>query len=645
MRLRDLLHAADRMQKGRTFKIAASGVVVLAAIAFIIAYAISLRNAAAPDLDGLIPSPPAEAAAGAPTDTTLDATREVLKDILAARKDAGSFSLGVVLAASLCLAVIWLGLGLTMVGLALGLALLSALAWLWPAARAYLPFAVGVVVLTGTLAVLMRLAGLALSGPGPVLSIARAVLIEASRLKLTTVPIILLLIGLASLPGVLSADQPLRYRVQSFLQFGTGSAFWLIAALVLTFSVATVAFDQRDRTIWQTITKPVKPWQYVLGKWLGASTLGAVLLAVSGAGVFFFVDHLRSLPARGEREAYVAEQGPISEDRLVLESQVLTARVAVANTPFAYDRQQFMENVLSKAEEEFTRRRAMGESPEQQEAFRAQLVAEMEKSLEKSVQVTYRSIAPGAEQYYKFEGLLDAKKSRRPIILRYKVNSGSNSPDALYRVTIEFAKVPARVHEVVLAQWQYLRLTPEVISDDGVVEFRVINGDVFQGLPNPETITFPPDALEMSYAAGSFPSNFARVMLVLWIKIAFLAMLGVCLATFLSFPVAIMVAGCIFMAAEGASYLNSALESYWTTDRDGNTLYLNVVINAVATVVAKAFQVYSDLRPTDRLVEGLRMHWSGVGLGAGVLGLWTTILFAAGSYILGRRELAVYSGH
>ena len=61
-------------------------------------------------------------------------------------------------------------------------------------------------------------------------------------------------------------------------------------------------------------------------------------------------------------------------------------------------------------------------------------------------------------------------------------------------------------------------------------------GDPQRGIVNPKTFSFPPDGFEISYAVSTFAANFARVLFVLWVKLAFLAMLGICAATFLAFP-------------------------------------------------------------------------------------------------------------
>ena len=653
MTLSERLVRLNRIQQGRLFKIIASCVVIALGIAAIVSYVVAVEAAppAFPEA-ALTTPPPTESGeqAAAPID---EATSRVINSILAAKQDPTSFAVGVAAAVGLALAVIWLGLGLTYLGLGVAAAAVVFVVAFFQLGRDTAPLIIGLVALTAAFTALMRLLALLLSGPGPVFAIARNVLAEAVRMKISLVFIVMLIFGLAALPGLLSVDQPLRYRVQSFLQYGTGGAYWLIAVLTLVFSASTVAFEQRDKVIWQTMTKPVGAWQYILGKWLGVVGLCAVLLTVSGTGVFLFTEHLRTQPALDERNAYenISGQG-ISEDRLILETQVLTARVARPAQPLQVDPQQFEKNIQQVVENELASLGELSDDPEVQRQRREGLANKIRGDIQKNLQIAYRSIAGQSEggmagfQNYKFTGLQAASKSNRPIILRYKINAGSNQPDQLYKVTFAFQNSMPEVEEVALGHFQTIPLLPTVIDKNGMVEVQIINGYPVEGgvIPNPETISFPPDGLEVSYSSGGYRANFARVLGVLWVKLAFLAMLGICAATFLSFPVACLVAFTVFLSAEGATFLLASLENYSTEDTQGNSIFYKVVINYMAMGIGNIFKIYSDLRPTGRLVDGVRLSWVSVAVGTVVLAIWTAILYVVAVIIFRMRELATYSG-
>jgi hypothetical protein len=105
-----------------------------------------------------------------------------------------------------------------------------------------------------------------------------------------------------------------------------------------------------------------------------------------------------------------------------------------------------------------------------------------------------------------------------------------------------------------------------------------------------------------------------------------------------------MVAFTAFLAAEGSRFILQSLENYQTETREGKTIIFNTIVDRVASGVGHLFKVYADLRPTGRLVEGLRLSWTDVSLGVAVLGACTAVLYGLGVVVFRRRELATYSG-
>jgi hypothetical protein len=475
-----------------------------------------------------------------------------------------------------------------------------------------------------------------------VLAIARNVVNEAVRMKVSIVFIVLLVLGLASLPGLLDPSTPLRYRVQNFLQYGTGGSFWIIAVLTLLLAVGTVAFEQRDKIIWQTMTKPVAAWQYVLGKWLGVAGVAAVLLGVSTAGVFLFTEYLRRQPAMGERAPFVPEQElqRVTEDRYVLEFQVLAARRSVGPEypeltaeDEARELQNALENIRKIEGETFL------DTPERRAQILDQLRAER--------RTAFLTVGSGQTKTFHFPGLggLDS-----PATLRYKVEVGANDPRTFWRVTFHMLNSRDVVQTVPLGQTLTLPVAPGSIDEKGVFSVDVVNGDsgkAAQGDPawaNAESMTFPPDGLEVYYPAGSYRLNFARVVAVLWLKLAFLAMVGIAAATFLSFSVASLVAFGVFLLAESSGFLNTSLEYFSSTDDKKNVIWWKAAVRLVAVPVAGAFTFYSNLNPTGDLVDGRLVGWDTLALAALTLGALTALLYAVAVFVFRRRELATYSG-
>lgn len=652
------LSAIDRVQRTTGFKIAASVVIAIAMLTYA---GFSVVGATLPGVERLeAPAQQPEATdadadaggAEARVDNVLERRRAQIRGIIEVSRSPLAGILGALALSGIALLVVWLGLGLTYIAaLLLGLAIGLPMYLLGGETVRTLGFLImGVTGLLLSFSVLIRGLSMALSTPHPVTTIARNVLAEAVRMKVSLVLILALAFMLAAMPMILDAEQPLRYRVQAFLQWSTGLSFWLIALLVVFFSVATVSYEQREKVIWQTMTKPVTAWQYILGKWLGVVLLGGALLSVTGVGVYQFTEYLRSQPAIGESAPYVPQDDSqlITEDRLILETQVLSARRTVYPTlPFVPGDERFDEGVRERIERERRLQTNFNPTPAQIEAIRAQLVEE--------AVAEFRSIEPRAEGYetFTFRGLGEARNDEHPLTLRYKINAGGNPPDEFYSLTFVFEDgtvFPPRTTGLGFSHT--MTIDPDLINDDGVLRVQLYNGAFRIGpsggamfRPNPSTASVPPDGMEISHPVGTYTGNFARIVGVLWVKLALLSIVAVFASSFASFPVASLISVSVFLMAEGARFVQDALVSW---DRTSDNAGLEITRNAVyhfADAISGLLSAYADLRPTQRLADGIALRWGEVSSGVAILGIACAVFYILGVLVFKRRELAIYSGH
>lgn len=654
MKPAELAVRLDRVQRSTLFKVIASIVVAVAAIGAVVSYSVAV-TAAKGDLRLLevAPAAPETPAQAGEDQATRQAHEQVAKSmresaesfartvnsVLERRLSIASFGIGAALITAVMLVVIWLNLAFTYLAvLAAGLLVAGPMLW-WGNAwwRGLGTFMIGSLLLAATFSALLQSLRIALSGSHPVLSIARNVLAEAVRMKISLVFIVMLILALAALPGLLDADTPLRYRVQAFLTYGTGGTFWISAVMVLFLGCGSVAFEQRDKIIWQTMTKPVAPWQYIAGKWLGVSAMAAVLLGVSCSGVFLFTEFLRSQRAMGESAPFVsAGNEPIASDRLLLETQVLTARES--RLPFlpVRDNKAFIQEIDRRLERLKAEDPNTSDTPE----TRAQIATAMNQE----EMTAFLAIEPGQSQTYTFEGLEYARESGLPLTLRFKVNAGSNIPTETYRVTFYVDNASPFVLECRLGQKISEPLAPSAVAANGELKLEIFNGDLMRRIPNRETMSFPPDGLEIFYPVGGFRANFARVVLVMWLKLSFLAMIAIAASTFLSFPVAALTSFGVLFCAESASYVQSALEQWSVFGLEGEVYYWRYPITWISQAVSSLFAFYASIQPTATLADGQVVGWRPVLVTMTVLGGMSVVLGAAASWIFQRRELATYSG-
>lgn len=708
MKLGDLLARLDRVQRGVRFKAGASAAVLLVLIGSFVALAVAANEPGAAQRIAVRAQERAKESVGTTVlqSGPLRAVQSAIDSVLltmrpiseadvprAPEEGAGSApraaaptgyakaAVPFVAVGAGALAVIWIGLGLAYLAL---LALGWGLAWplmLWPATSF-----VGGLLVGSTPLVLAFLTGvevvkLALNGSSPILAVARNLVQEAVRMKISLVFIVMLILLLASVPGLLDPAQQLRYRVQQWLQYGSGLSYAILVLLTLFLSVATVSFEQRDKVIWQTMTKPVAHWQYLLGKWIGVMAVTGVLLAVTASGVYLFTEFLRREPASGEIAFNVRDDGTptlgkpdqMVEDRRLLESQVLVARVGRRIEPLSsalsparvdrivefnieYEKQQDssfkdtpeerarIRSALLQAEKDaitgaldekvkelLDRDPNVSDSPE----LRASLLSDVLLQIEQR----YRTIPPGGTGRYLITGLKDAKRAEgeSKVTLLYKLNAGSNDPSKLYNVRFLINRYPF-TRQIALSGVQSLLFDSSLIRDDGTIDLEI------QSRPdNDREITFPPEGLEVLYVAGGYELNFIRIVMVMWIKLGFIAAVGIATATFLSFPVACLVTIGVVFCAESAGYLNESLEVYTSMTKEGID-YVAVVVRAIAIPIAYTFKIYADLRPTESLVDGRLIGWGALVSSMAVLGAWTLAVLGLGLAIFRQRELATYSG-
>jgi len=648
MKLSTLISTIDRFQHGRSFKIVASALVVAVLLTYtgfsIVGSTTNVVSDSQPqvqemlqDQDGnLIPNPIAE-------------RDRQLRSILDVSQSPVNAVLSVSMGALFVLLIIWLGLGLTYIGT---VAIVGLIGWplyffgggMWSS----LGFVIsGVTMLMLSFSVLLRALRLALSSAHPITTIARNVLAEAIRMKISVVFILLLAFMLAVMPMMLEVDQPLRYRVQGFLQWSTSFSFWLIALLVVFFSAATVSYEQREKVIWQTMTKPVAAWQYIIGKWLGVVLLSGALLTISGLGIFQFTEYLRSQTALGEVAPYQASEGRImTEDRMILETQVLTARRSVIPVlPFGPHDEQFDAALEAEVQKERLLQTDFNPTP-------GQLAGMRMKIFEDAVS-DYRSIDPVYEGYatFSFTGLGPARSLGKPLTMRYKINAEGNRPDMFYAMTFSFEDgTIIQRPQTGLGFSHTFTIDPRFINEQGELNLQIYNGqlaldnnDRMMMRPNPGTMTIPPDGLEVSYQVGTFRGNFTRIMMVLWTKLALLAMVAVWASSFASFPVACLMSITVFLIGESAGFVQSALPG-WAMDSESVVGVIRTGIFHFANGVSKFFSAYHELKPTQRIADGRVLGWAQVSSGVLAMISATGVFYLISVYIFRRRQLAIYSG-
>ncbi|MGP1346447.1 MAG: hypothetical protein ACTS3F_07250 [Phycisphaerales bacterium] len=707
MKVAKLWNTLDLLQQRRSFKLICTG--VLAAIA-VIALVSVIVAANSPGTIERVQERMAErgerAALQSIRPDPIERYRAAFDDVLLLAADGSgvaTLATATALALAGALVVVWLGVGITYLGLALIALGVGFPLTLFEPTRTLGAIVIGVTPLALLFVSLMQLLRLALAPGVPMLAVARNVLAEAVRMKISLVFIVMVLLLLALVPQLLNEDQPLRFRVQQWMQFGTGLSYLIMALLTVFLSAATITFEQRDRIIWQTMTKPIGAISYLAGKWLGVMGLNLVLLTVVGAGVFLFTEYLRRQPANNEIVYMVRDDGVdtrarvdlMTADRRLLETQVLVARTGVEAVPVGLTdqaREQYEQAVEAGLEARIEQIRVdnpevvidQGVRDKVRKEVSDELIAQMRTIPRGGVRQFLVSGLGGLyadmiRDFEKIQPILEERadklmrdagvpvdrdlgspdrlrfiemaiaqlmaegiQPRRPAVtLRYKINSGSNVPGDIYTIYFNINGDEFR-RESALAQMQSVEIEADLIGRSTNEDELLIT--ILNSPENPYSIMVPPEGLDVLMPAGSYLLNYLRVMAVMWLKLGFIAAITIAAGTIVSFPVACLIAFVTLFAAESASGLAEALDFYY---KPGSSRYewWRAPFYYFGTPIAWSFEWYAQLKPTENLVSGRLLPWSALAKGSVFLVVWIVIALGAGVAVFRRRELALYSGN
>ncbi len=278
-------------------------------------------------------------------------------------------------------------------------------------------------------------------------------------------------------PFVLRGDGTQRGMVQIALAYSMSVLNIILSFLVIFLSTTLFCAELKDKTIFTLDTKPVRRWQILVGKWLGIMILNAAILAVLGAAVYGMV-------------RYMGREGISDEhDYLLLRREVLTARAE------------------------------------------ASVSGEIEPGRDDFV-VPYNS-----EQLWIFEGVRPGAGVEY-VTVRFRQYSAVAGEEDLQLPGVWLlgdidGDYYARQFVFPEGETNEFRVPVEVIGEGGRLYARWRNLSPVQA-----SVIFPRDNIRVLYTAGTFGANFFRALLLIFVRLAFIAAVGLAASTFLTFPVA-----------------------------------------------------------------------------------------------------------
>lgn len=352
---------------------------------------------------------------------------------------------------------------------------------------------------------------------------------NAVRSRLVVSLLVLLLVAIVGIPLTVKGDGTLEGHVRIAIGYTMGFASALLGLATLWAGALSIAQEIDERQVQLLVAKPVHRFQIWLGKWLGLMAVNAVLLAACGAATYGLLRWNTS----GGRMA--------DADRARLMNEVLAAHRSVA--PAAFDVAEAARRVLRE-------RMDRGELVEGVPPAMALQAVRQELLLRAS------TVPPGERRDWSFQLPRDIDRSE-PLTLRFRFSSSqfgleavegtwlAGSPDRPYLFQRPVTNVPGPLHEI--------QVPAGVADESGRIDLSFVNRHA-----TPITVVFPlEDGVRLLAPAGGFEANFARALLVVLARLAFLAALGVTAGALFSTPVAAFMAMALALLLHLGGYVES----------------------------------------------------------------------------------------
>ena len=372
-------------------------------------------------------------------------------------------------------------------------------------------------------------------------AVARNTISQALHMKVAVIFIVLLAILLPLMGIAMGGDGTLKGKLQTFISYGLSLTSFLLCLLTIAVSCHTLTDDIKRKQIHMVLTKPIRRYELICGKFLGIVILDAALLALFSAVIYGFTIGIPK----------VLEFPP--HEKVQADYEFFTARASVEDP---VDR----DSIKQRADEIFADRQQKGEIPKDLTISRTKM---LKQSIMAELIGGIINVEPGTTRKWVFEDIppLDPDEL---LFVQYKIKTVTPS---IQEVDTKWAIGDDRkaIRQLKTEVYSHttsdpIRITREfkvpasVVAEDGYVTL-----NFFNDFSNNTTVM--PEEVKLLYRAGTFTGNYVRVVAVIFSRLVFLAALGVSVSTWLSFPVAILVCVVVFFTGTINGFIYESIMS------------------------------------------------------------------------------------
>ena len=490
-------------------------------------------------------------------------------------------------------------------------------------------------------AVLLRVLSWITGYGSGVVGVASTVIKEALNIRLVGVVVLILVVMLPWMAVTVASEDRLSYRIQAYLEYSLSLVLVVMSLMTVLLGCRTLSKEVEDKQIMIVGVKPVSRPMYLVGKWLGVMFLNVLLVLVSMGSVYWFTaGYLANQKAKTDFETVYVKDGLLAGN--------VTVQPRPASNLMQLAEQRVQERVKREMGDvlELGRLEALeknyGDTTDQNLLMKWG-VDRLRRSVQQEVMDQWMSIKANNRKTYVFEGLQDVRRLKRSLQIRYKANSSKNPRSREITVVAEIAgqqkpfSITLSREEVIIVPWQS-------VDVDGRLEFTVINVDAYGGPVEWQTLHFSAThGMELFYPKVSFTTNYVRAFFLVLIKLGFLTIMSLTFATFLGFPVAVLSAVLICVAASFSDFFLSAAADIRRINetQTGFDIQLQGLAGFLGEIISGIMLEYSQYKPVANLVDGRLISWSHVVSCLGWIGvLWTGVTGLIGVFVFRSRELA-----
>jgi hypothetical protein len=379
--------------------------------------------------------------------------------------------------------------------------------------------------------------------------------------------------------------------MQAFVSYGLSLTTLLLALLTIFTTAYTLTSDVKDKQVYTVLTKPIRRFQFVLGKLFGVILLDACLLALFSVIIYSITILLPTL--------LHADNDQVAQVR----DEFFTARASL--TPVAPDISEELNQAYNKLKQDGEVPAGVDENPIVRQNYKNELA--------RRIGLRKRAAVVGEELLWEFNNV-KPKDPNQELFIRFKYDVAVNPQDLqIYSKWVIGDVRQLRLgtpietplysleRKDLIRTFREFAVPADAVAGDGYLALAFLNDPL-----NDTVVIFPlEDGLELLYKADTFTANFIRAVLLIFVRLVFLAALAVFAGSFLSFPVAILLCLSVFTMANMSGYIG---ESYHVVGAQPSGVY-SYCLKPLIMLLPE----FDQVSPSKFLVPARLLSWSLLG--------------------------------